>query len=77
MYVETVPCSRERESTVGEEHVTPRAIIGQRGSLPVTPLEYPIMILGDTTKVPLHDRINHFPNQITRINGFWSICHGF
>ena len=31
----------------------------------------------DTTKVPLHDRINQFPNQITRINGLWSTCHGF
>ena len=31
----------------------------------------------DTTKVPLHDRINQFPNQITRINDLWSTCHGF
>ena len=31
----------------------------------------------DTTKVPLHDRINQFANQITRINGLWSTCHGF
>ena len=31
----------------------------------------------DPTKVPLHDRINQFPNQITRINGLWSTCHGF